>query len=51
MLLGDRTVNDKLDVKGKTINQIARWYFNDELYVNRKYQRKLVWSLEEKNYL
>lgn len=38
----------QLDVKGKTINQIARWYFEDELYVNRKYQRKLVWSLEEK---
>lgn len=39
---------NKLDVKGKTINQIARWYFENELYVNRKYQRKLVWSLEEK---
>jgi len=43
-----RTVSEKLDVKGKTINQIARWYFNDELFVNRRYQRKLVWSLEEK---
>ena len=37
-----------LDVKGKTISQIARWYFNDQLYVNRCYQRKLVWSLDEK---
>jgi Protein of unknown function DUF262. len=43
-----RTVSEKLDVKGKTINQIARWYFNDELFVNRRYQRKLVWSLDEK---
>lgn len=48
MILEERTVSEKLDVKGKTINQIARWYFNDELYVNRKYQRKLVWSLDEK---
>ncbi len=39
---------NKLDVKGKTINQIARWYFENELYVNRRYQRKLVWSIEEK---
>lgn len=39
---------NKLDVKGKTINQIVRWYFDNELYVNRRYQRKLVWSLEEK---
>ena len=37
-----------LDVKGKTISQIARWYFENQLYVNRTYQRKLVWSLEEK---
>lgn len=46
----ERTVIEKLDVKGKTINQIARWYFNGELFVNRRYQRKLVWTLEEKTY-
>ncbi len=39
---------NKLDVKGKTINQIVRLYFDNELYVNRRYQRKLVWSIEEK---
>lgn len=44
----ERTVTEKLDVKGKTINQIARWYFNGELFVNRRYQRKLVWTLDEK---
>lgn len=43
-----RTVSDKLDVKGKTINQIMSWYYDDELIVNRKYQRKLVWGLDEK---
>lgn len=48
MLRGERIVSDKLDVRGKNINQLARWYFNDELFVNRKYQRKLVWSLDEK---
>lgn len=47
----ERTVIEKLDVKGKTINQIARWYFNGELFVNRRYQRKLVWTLEEKDFL
>lgn len=46
----ERTVIEKLDVKGKTINQIARWYFNGELFVNRRYQRKLVWTLEEKRF-
>lgn len=28
---------NKLDVKGKIINQIARWCFDNELYMNRKY--------------
>lgn len=43
-----RTVSDRLDVKGRTVNQIMSWYFDNQLIVNRKYQRKLVWSLEEK---
>ena len=41
-------VSEKLDVKGKTTNKIMQWYYEDALIVNRKYQRKLVWSLEEK---
>lgn len=48
MTKGVRTVSDKLDVRGKTINQIARYYFDEEIFVNRRYQRKLVWTLEEK---
>lgn len=44
----DGIVSNNLDVKGKTINDIMRWYFDGSLIVNRKYQRKLVWTLEEK---
>lgn len=48
MKKGERTVSDTLDVKGKEIGPILRWYLADEIWVNRKYQRKLVWSLKEK---
>lgn len=44
----DKIVSENLDVKGKTVNDIMRWYYDDALIVNRKYQRKLVWTLEEK---
>ena len=41
-----------LDVKGRTILQLVKEYFEDSIYVNRKYQRKLVWTLDEKrNYI
>lgn len=48
MYKGENVVSHKLDVKGKTIYQIIKWYYADALIVNRRYQRKLVWSLEEK---
>ena len=35
-------------VKGEYIQEIYNWYEEGMLVVNRKYQRKLVWSLEEK---
>lgn len=41
-------VSEELDPRGKTINEIMRWYYEDSLIVNRRYQRKLVWTLEEK---
>lgn len=41
-------MSDKLDVKGKDIDRIIKWYFANEIWVNRRYQRKLVWSLEDK---
>lgn len=34
-----------------TIQSVYSWYAEDKLYVNRRYQRKLVWTLEEKQKL
>lgn len=34
-----------------SIQSIYAWYSEDKLYVNRRYQRKLVWTLEEKQKL
>lgn len=33
------------------IQAIYAWYNNNQLFVNRRYQRKLVWTLEEKQKL
>ncbi|MDD6206904.1 MAG: DUF262 domain-containing protein, partial [Clostridiales bacterium] len=43
-----RTVSDKLDVKGKSIDRLVSWYFKNEIWVNRRYQRKLVWTKKDK---
>lgn len=37
-----------LTVKGESIEQVYRTYRDKRYLVNRRYQRKLVWSLEEK---
>lgn len=34
-----------------SIQSVYTWYREDRLYVNRRYQRKLVWTLEEKQKL
>src|SRR5947209_20111350 len=34
-----------------SIQSVYSWYADDKLYVNRRYQRKLVWTLEEKQKL
>lgn len=34
-----------------SIQSVYTWYTEDKLYVNRRYQRKLVWTLEEKQKL
>ena len=47
MLGGFVHMSEKLDVKGKSINEIMRWYYDDCIVINRRYQRKLVWTLEE----
>jgi len=34
-----------------SIQSVYTWYREDRLYVNRRYQRKLVWTLNEKQKL
>lgn len=47
-----RTVNEELKVEKITIYKFYKeQYKNDIFYVNRKYQRKLVWTLDEKKSL
>lgn len=40
-----------LSSEPKSIQSIYSWFRNNKLYVNRRYQRKLVWTLEEKQKL
>lgn len=44
----NRTVTDELNVRGIYILDVFNEYLEDIFWVNRKYQRKLVWTLEEK---
>ena len=39
---------DNLDIDSKSIEELYSWYLDGSLIVNRRYQRKLVWSLNEK---
>jgi hypothetical protein len=41
----------ELSAQPTSIQSIYSWYAEDRLYVNRRYQRKLVWTLEEKQRL
>lgn len=43
-----RTVADELNVRGTYILDTFNDFLNDVFWVNRKYQRKLVWTLKEK---
>lgn len=47
----DRTVSNTLTVEKYTVNDIITIYVKDLFYVNRRYQRKLVWGIEEKRLL
>lgn len=47
----DRTVKDSFRVDKITVNDIMLHYVQDRFYVNRRYQRKLVWGLREKQLL
>ncbi|GAA1397121.1 DUF262 domain-containing protein [Kitasatospora putterlickiae] len=41
----------ELDSQPKSIQSLYAWYSENKLWVNRRYQRKLVWTLEEKQKL
>lgn len=41
-------INNNLQVQNLTIETLYKYYKSDRLLVNRRYQRKLVWTVEEK---
>nr|WP_288627131.1 DUF262 domain-containing protein [uncultured Roseburia sp.] len=41
-------INEELSIKAMTVNQIYSLYVAKRLIVNRQYQRKLCWTIEEK---
>lgn len=41
-------MNPQISSDSQQIQYVYDWYLNDILIVNRKYQRKLVWTYEEK---
>jgi hypothetical protein len=38
----------ELSIRNKSVQRIYNFYIKNLFYVNRKYQRKLVWNIEEK---
>lgn len=46
-----RKVSNKLEIKDYSINDIFIYYLQEQFYANRRYQRKLVWGIEEKRLL
>jgi hypothetical protein len=41
----------ELDSQPKSVQSLYAWFSDGKLFVNRRYQRKLVWTLEEKQRL
>lgn len=41
----------ELDSQPKSVQSLYSWYSQGQLFVNRRYQRKLVWTLQEKQKL
>lgn len=41
-------LNSELTIRGESVQRIYDFFINKKLIVNRRYQRKLVWSIEEK---
>ncbi len=42
------TVRTDLSIRNESVQRIFNFYKSDLLYVNRRYQRKLIWTIEEK---
>jgi hypothetical protein len=42
------SVQRELSIRSETIQRVYNFYINNLFYVNRRYQRKLVWTIEEK---
>jgi hypothetical protein len=47
----DCRIVSELDSSPRSIQSLYTWYADKKLWVNRRYQRKLVWTLEEKQKL
>lgn len=41
-------MKDRIDIKGIKITDIVKLYLEDRIWVDRKYQRKLVWDISDK---
>ena len=41
-------MENNLTITGENIQRVYEWYCSGKFLVNRKYQRKLVWTVEEK---
>lgn len=44
----ERTVGNKLSVNGQHVLELYRNYKEGIIHVNRRYQRRLVWTLDDK---
>ncbi|MCD8425027.1 DUF262 domain-containing protein [Tenacibaculum dicentrarchi] len=43
-----KEIKQELSIRGENIQRVYQFYKNNSFIVNRKYQRKLVWNIEEK---
>ena len=43
-----KDIKQELSIRGENIQRVYQFYTNESFMVNRKYQRKLVWNIEEK---
>ncbi len=44
-------IQSRLAISGESIQELYNWFINEILIVNRRYQRKLVWTSDEKEKL